>query len=132
MDQQWSSWRIYFPSRSAGFCCNGASVLDQVGAFGCLDSEDPLLDWDFSKLVDFSKFLGLLVKGFEEEIWILLRKLRIKFGHGTLSKVQKKKPLSSSCFKRELRRLDCSFNYGGSTLLSRRSSKNNWELVPVD
>lgn len=87
MDQQWSSWRIYFPSRSAGFCCNGASVLDQVGAFGCLDSEDPLLDWDFSKLVDFSKFLGLLVKGFEEEIWILLRKLRIKFGHGTLSKV---------------------------------------------
>ena len=39
-------------------------------------------------------------------------------------------PVSRS--KRELKRLDCSINYGDSALASKRSGINYWELISVD
>ncbi|KAL6345509.1 hypothetical protein AAG906_017232 [Vitis piasezkii] len=50
---------------------------------------------------------GAAVAGFEEEIWSK------KAGCGTPSKRRKKKLVSSSRFKRELRRLGCSVSHGG-------------------
>lgn len=111
---------------------NGASASNQEGGFNGLDCEDSLLDNDFTKQAEFSKFLGMPIEGFEEEIWALLRKLRKKLRRGTPSKGQKKIPLSSSLFERELRRLSYSVSCGGSSLLFRRSDKNNWELVLVN
>lgn len=102
------------------------------GGFDGLDCEDSLLDNDFTKQAEFSKFLGMPIEGFEEEIWALLRKLRKKLRRGTPSKGQKKIPLSSSLFERELRRLNYSVSCGGSSLLFGRSGKNNWELVLVN
>lgn len=111
---------------------NGVSACPFEGSDGGLIGEDISLEKEFSKLIDFSKFLGMLVDGFEEEIWSMLRKLRKKVGGGNLSIGRKKKLVSSSHSERELRRLDCSISYRGSSLASRRRGKNNWELIPID
>ena len=51
-------------------------------------------------------------------------------GEGTLCKKRKKKVVSASRSKRELKRLDCSVSYGEPT--NRRSGRSKWELIPVD
>lgn len=76
--------------------------------------------------------MGMLVDGFEEEIWSMLRKPRKKVGGGNPSRERKKNLVSSSRFERELKRLDYSVSYGGSSSGSRRRGKNNWQLIPVD
>ena len=45
--------------------------------------KDPWADEDFTKLIEFNKFLGMHVEGFEEEIWSMLNKLTEKVGSGT-------------------------------------------------
>ncbi|WJZ98277.1 hypothetical protein VitviT2T_016814 [Vitis vinifera] len=62
----------------------------------------------------------MLVDGFEEEIWLMLRKPRKKVGGGNPNRERKKNLVSSSRFERELKRLDYSISYGGSSSGSRR------------
>lgn len=111
---------------------NGVSSYPFEGSDGGLIGEDISLEKEFSKLIDFSRFLGMSVDGFEEEIRSMLRKLRKKVRGGNLSKGRKKKLASSSRSEMELRRLDCSISYGGFSLASKRRGKNNWELIPID
>ena len=66
--------------------------LRSGGGSDCLDREDLLLDKDFTKLANFSRFLGMPIEGFEVEIWTLVKKLRTKSRCGTPSRGWKKKP----------------------------------------
>ena len=62
----------------------------------------------FSKLTNFSSFMGMLITGFEKEISSFLRKMKARKGHGVKASRAKKKPFSSSHFEREIHKLDCS------------------------
>lgn len=74
---------------------NGSPSQDSMGDVG-------LLDLSFRKFVSFSKFLGLLVDGFEKEIVTLLSKLNVKNGYRLVASSDKRRPSSSSLFDREL------------------------------
>lgn len=75
---------------------NGSPSQDSMGDVG-------LLDLSFRKFVSFSKFLGLLVDGFEKEIVTLLSKLNVKKGYRLVASSDKRRPSSSSLSDRELR-----------------------------
>ena len=51
---------------------------------------------------------------------------------GTPCRGRKKKTVSILRAERELKRLDCMVRYGKLMLANRRSSRNNWELIPMD
>ena len=89
--------------------------------------EDTSSDKELSNFKDFNTFLGMPVEGYKEKIVLLLRKLKKMTGRGTLCK---KKVVSASRSKKELKRLDCSVSYGEPT--NRRSGRSKWELIPVD
>lgn len=72
---------------------NGSPSQDSMGDVGLLS---------FRKFVSFSKFLGLLVDGFEKEIVTLLSKLNVKKGYRLVASSDKRRPSSSSLFDREL------------------------------
>ena len=58
--------------------------------------------------------------------------MEARIGGGALNLGWKKKKSSISRFVREVRRLNCSINYGGSAGVARRPEKISWDLVPVD
>ena len=66
----------------------------------------------------------MLVEGCDEEIYLLLIKLRKKVESKTSCKGRKKKLVSVSHFERELRRLDCLISYGDFVLTSKRGGRN--------
>ena len=85
---------------------------------------------ELSNFKDFSRYLGMLVEGYEEKIVLLLKKLKKMIGGGTLCKKRKKKVVSALRSERELKRLDCSVSYGEPA--NRRSGRSKWELIPID
>ena len=64
--------------------------------------------WEDSCLIKFSEFLGVPTVGYEEEILDLLQKMVSK----QPGDKRKGYPTESSC-ERELRKLECTINYGG-------------------
>ena len=94
--------------------------------------EGLLSNKELSRFKEFSCFLGMPIEGCDKEICLLLSKLWKKASSGTPRKGRKKKSVPVSRSERELRRLDCSINYGDSALASKRSSRNYWELILVD
>lgn len=81
-------------------------------------------DKELSNSKDFSRLLGMLIEGCEEKIVLLLNKLKKMVGGGTPCKRRKKKAVSASHSKRELKILDCMVSYGKLVLANRRSDKN--------
>ncbi|RVW53588.1 hypothetical protein CK203_068938 [Vitis vinifera] len=75
-----------FQERGAVLRGSGVSASSFEGSDSGLVGEDLSLEKGFSKLTDFSRFLGMPVEGFEEETWLKLRKLRKKVGGGNPSK----------------------------------------------
>ena len=106
---------------------DGSKVVFPENAFS---EEDTPSNKELSNFKDFSRFLGRSIEGYEEKIVLLLKKLKKMTGEGTLCKKRKKKVVSTSRSKRELKRLDCSVSYGEPT--NRRSGRSKWELIPVD
>ena len=97
-----------------------------------LPCEEGWSEEEFSKLTHFSKVLGMLVEGHEVEILALLKKLKLRIGSSTLCKRCKKKKSCSTCFERELKRLECLVSYEGTSGLAKRTDQSSWELIPVD
>ena len=84
--------------------------------------EDTPSDKELSNFKDFSRFLGMLVEGYEDKIALLLKKLKKMTSGGTLCKKRKKKVVSASRSEREPKRLDSSVNYGEPA--NRRSGRS--------
>ena len=60
----------FSPNQESGVESGGNGALastQEVGSNG-VECKDPLSDKDFTKLVDFNRFLGMLVQGFEKKI----------------------------------------------------------------
>ena len=60
----------FSPNQESGVESGGNGALastQEVGSNG-VECKDPLSDKDFTKLVDFNRFLGMSVQGFEKEI----------------------------------------------------------------
>ncbi|RVW17938.1 hypothetical protein CK203_108012 [Vitis vinifera] len=66
------------------------------------------VSWKESDLARFSKFLGFLTEGLEKDILDFLVKIQKR-----RERVHIKTLLEKSKFERELKRLECSINYGG-------------------
>ena len=76
--------------------------------------EEGWSDEEFSNLFHFSSVLGMPVEGHEVEILALLKKLKLRTGNNSLYKRRKKKKSCTTCFERELKRLECSVSYKGT------------------
>ncbi|RVW47728.1 Transposon TX1 uncharacterized 149 kDa protein [Vitis vinifera] len=63
--------------------------------------------------------------GHEVEILELLSKLKLRTGSNSLRKRRKKKKSCSTRFERELKRLECSVSYKGTSGISKRSGLND-------
>ena len=94
--------------------------------------EGLLSNKEISRFKEFSSFLGMPIEGCDKEICWVLSKLWKKASSRTPCKGRKKKSVPVSRSERELKRLDCSINYGDSALASKRSGINYWELISVD
>ena len=70
--------------------------------------------WEKSSLARFSQFLGFPTEGLEKEILNFLIKIIKRW-----EKIHSKELLEKSKFERELKRLECSVNYGGG--ISRKA-----------
>ena len=100
---------------------NGGSRRDSMG-------DESLYDLSFGKFVSFSKFLDLLVEGYEKEIVSLLRKSEAKKGYRVVALSIKRRPSSMSDFDRELCKLECLVNYNKSSGKGG-SQKWGWDMV---
>ena len=87
---------------------------------------------ELSKLLHFSKVLGMPIEGHEVEILELLLKLKLRTGSNSLGKRRKKKKSCSTRFEQELKRLECSVSYKGTSGISKKSGQSSWDLIPVD
>ena len=87
---------------------------------------------ELSKLFHFSKVLGMPIKGHEVEIPALLKKLKLRTRSSTLCKRRKKKKSCTTRFERDLKRVECSVSYGGTSGIAKKSGQSSWELIPVD
>ena len=87
---------------------------------------------ELSKLFHFSKVLGMPIVGHEVKILALLKKLKLRTGSNTLSKRRKKKKSGTTRFERELKRLECSVSYGGTSGITKKSGQSSKVLIPVD
>ncbi|RVW57474.1 hypothetical protein CK203_078874 [Vitis vinifera] len=133
------SWSMAFSSSSLGI-----SDCSQVeGSFGnsrVVEEEDCGKDRERavfseegsgSSLTVFSKWLGMLTKGFEEETLALLRKIKVRKGCKVQENVERRKKAFPSKFERGLRRLECSVNYNGAGRRGSVNGKGVSELVSV-
>ncbi|WKA05120.1 hypothetical protein VitviT2T_023104 [Vitis vinifera] len=89
--------------------------------------DESLYDLSFGKFVSFSKFLDLLVEGYEKEIVSLLRKSEAKKGYRVVALSIKRRPSSMSDFDRELCKLECLVNYNKSSGKGG-SQKWGWDM----
>ena len=108
---------------------NLAKQRDLLTAPPCVEgwSEEEL-----SKLFHFSKVLGMPVEGQEVEILALLKKLKLRTRSNTLGKRRNKKKSCTTRFKRELKRLECSVSYGGTSGITKKSGQSSRVLIPID
>ena len=74
----------------------------------------------------------MLVEGNEVEILAMLKKLKLRTGSNSLSKGRKKKKSCTNRFERELKRLECSVSYGGTSGITKKSGQSSWDLILVD
>ena len=100
-------------------------------------SDDPPCEegWseeELSKLLHFSKVLGIPVEGHKVEILVLLAKLKLRTGSNSLSKRRKKKKSCTTHFERELKILECSVSYGGTSRITKNPVSAPWDLILVD
>ncbi|RVW39533.1 Transposon TX1 uncharacterized 149 kDa protein [Vitis vinifera] len=63
------------------------------------------------------------VKGHEVEIPALLKKLKLRTRSSTLCKRRKKKKSCTTRFERDLKRVECSVSYGGTSGIAKKSEK---------
>ena len=77
---------------------------------------------ELSKLFHFSKVLGMSVEGNEVKILAMLKKLKLRTVSNSLCKRRKKKKSCTTCFTRELKRLECFVSYGGTSGITKKSS----------
>ncbi|RVW91332.1 hypothetical protein CK203_035414 [Vitis vinifera] len=112
---------LYVGSEEVVALENGSSRRDSMG-------DESLYDLSFGKFVSFSKFLDLLVEGYEKEIVSLLRKLEAKKGYRVVALSIKRRPSSMSDFDRELCKLECLVNYNKSSGKGG-SQKWGWDMV---
>ncbi|RVW14730.1 hypothetical protein CK203_092626 [Vitis vinifera] len=112
---------LYVGSEKVVALENGSSRRDSMG-------DESLYDLSFGKFVSFSKFLDLLVEGYEKEIVSLLRKLEAKKGYRVVALSIKRRPSSMSDFDRELCKLECLVNYNKSSGKGG-SQKWGWDMV---
>ena len=80
---------------------------------------------ELSKLFHFSKVLGMPVEGNEVEILAMLMKLKLRTGSNSLCKRRKKKKSCTTRFERELKRLECSVSYGGTSGTTKKSGQSS-------
>ena len=80
---------------------------------------------ELSKLFHFSKVLGMPVEGHEVEILALFKKLKLRMGSNTLCKRRKKKKSCTTRFERELKKLECSVSYGGTSGITKKSDQSS-------
>ena len=81
-------------------------------------------NWEESDLARFSKFLGFLTEGLEKDILEFLIKIRKR------ERVHSKILLEKSRFEKELKRLECSINYGGGrrrSVLCKEEGARLWK-----
>ena len=71
-----------------------------------------------------SKFLGLLVEGYEKESVPLLRKLEVIKSRRVVALSKKRRPSFMFHFDSELQKFDCSFNYNQSS--KKRKEPEEW------
>ncbi|RVW91388.1 hypothetical protein CK203_035449 [Vitis vinifera] len=112
---------LYVGSEEVVALENGSSRRDSMG-------DESLYDLSFGKFVSFSKFLDLLVEGYEKEIVSLLRKSEAKKGYRVVALSIKRRPSSMSDFDRELCKLECLVNYNKSSGKGG-SQKWGWDMV---
>ena len=72
------------------------------------------------------------VEGHEVEILALLKKLKLSTGSSTFNKRRKKKKACITRFERELKRLEYSVSYGGTSRITKKSGLSSRVLIPVD
>ena len=70
--------------------------------------------WRYSCLAKFCHCLGMPTEGFEGEILKLLNRMKERRERFVRVSGKKKKGQRSSRFDRELKKLECLVNYGGS------------------
>ena len=87
---------------------------------------------ELSKLYHFNKVLRMPVEGHEVEILALLKKLKLRTGSSTFHKRRKKKKACITRFERELKRLECSVSYEGTSGTTKKSGQSSRVLIPVD
>lgn len=90
-----------------------------------------MLEDGFNKLTSLSKFMGLLVDAFEEEILVLLRRLELSEKRKVMRSRLKKSLLVGSKFEKVLRKLEYFVNYKSGTADGRRVGKRNWDFAKV-
>ena len=79
-------------------------VSSKLKLFNWLVREEVLSNEHFSKLANLNSLVGMSVEGFENEIFSLLRKRKMKKrrGHGACVSRGRRKLNLTSCFKREI------------------------------
>ena len=85
--------------------------------------EEAFSDETFGRLLSFSRFVGLPVDGFENEILTMFRSLECRKRGKDFVQGGKKNHFLRSKVERELRKLECSFKYGSSSGSGKRSGK---------
>ena len=90
--------------------------------------DEIIVDLSYKNFFFFNKYLGLVLKGFENEVESPLRKMEARKGCRVVGS-SFKRPSFASCFERELRKLECFVYYNFSSRKGRRSRKCGWDLV---
>ena len=85
--------------------------------------EEAFSDETFGRLLLFSRFVGLPVDGFENEILTMFRSLECRKRGKDFVQGGKKNHFLRSKVERELRKLECSFKYGSPSGSGKRSGK---------
>ena len=106
--------------------CSGEGASGFRSPSRGLSDVESLSDPSFQKFISFSKFLGLLVVGYEREIASLLRKMKTRKGR-RVSTV-KRRPSSTPCLVREILNLEYLVKYCTSNK-KERSRSSGWEMV---
>lgn len=86
-------------------------------------TEGTFSDETFGRLLSFSRFVGLPMDGFENEILTMFRSLECRKRGKIYVQGGKKNYLLRSKVERELRKLECSIKYGSPSDSGKRSGK---------
>lgn len=84
-----------------------------------------------NKLLEFIRFLGMLIESFKKEVLALFKRLEPRRGNrGSISRSRRRfKPLLRG--DRELRKSSCSINYDEASIREKRRHRSGWEIVAV-